>query len=197
MEAELDALLKEPAAEEVPRADGWAAVQPLWRRQLYLIGRGKHMQDADIQDMIEEVFAAILPRWEDHRQLGAGALLGLSRKMMHDKVVDEIRRRDRQRALPLEALPSEPAAGGSSRSDSSEDKEEWNKWAQARVDELKRCNKRYYDLLYAHRVEGRSCKELAAEAGRSVDAMKSLLRRAREQVRRRAAKHPPSGWPPQ
>lgn len=116
--------------------------------------------------------------------------------MMRDKLVDEIRRRDRQRALPLERLPSEPAAGGSSESGSLEDKEEWNKWAHARVDELKRCNKLYYDVLYAHHVEGRSCKELAAKAGRSVDAMKSLLRRAREEVRRRAEKHSPGGWPP-
>jgi DNA-directed RNA polymerase specialized sigma24 family protein len=196
IEAALDALLKEPALEEVLRADGWAAVQPLWRGQLYLIGRRKRLQDADIEDRIQEVLAAILARWEDHRQLGVGRLLVLSRKMMHDKVTDEIRRRDRQRALPLETLPSELAAGGSNESGSSEDKEEWSKWALARVDELKHCNKLYYDLLSAHHVEGRSCKELAAEAGRSVDAMKNLLRRAREEVRRRAAKHPPGGWAP-
>ncbi len=193
IEAALDALLKEPAPEEVPRSDGWAAVQPLWRRHLHLIGRRTRLQNADIEDRIQEVFAAILARWEDYRQLGVGRLLALSRKMMHDKVADEIRRRDRQRALPLEAMPSEPAAGGSSESDSSEDKEEWNKWATARVDELKRWNELYYDLLYAHHVEGRSCKALVAKTGRSVDAIKSLLRRAREEVRRRAAKPPPGG----
>ncbi len=196
IEAALNALLNEPASEKVPPADRWAAVQPLWCRNLYLIGYRKRLQEADIEDKIQEVFAAILARWEDHQQLGVGRLLALSSKMMHDKVVDEIRRRDRQRTLPLERLPSEPAAGASSESDSLENKEEWNEWALARVDELKRCNKLHYDLLYAHHVEGRSCKELAAKAGRSEDGIKSLLRRAREEVRRSAEKHPPGGWFP-
>lgn len=67
IEAALDALLNEPESEKVPRADGWAAVQLLWRRHLYLIGRRKRLQEADIEDKIQEVFAAILARWEDHR----------------------------------------------------------------------------------------------------------------------------------
>ena len=188
--AALAALLKDMAAEAFSQADGWAAVEPIWHRHLYSIGRGKRLPDTDIEDMIQEAFVAILARWECHRLLAPGRLFALSLKIMRDKVVDEIRRRDRRRAVRLEALPFEPAADGYGEIFSAEDMEEWNKWALARVVELKRCNKRYYELLYAHYVEGRSCKELGIRAGCSVDAVKSLLRRAREEVRRLAAKHP-------
>jgi DNA-directed RNA polymerase specialized sigma24 family protein len=194
--AALNALLEESAPEEGPRADGWAVVLPLWRKYLFAVGARMGLQQADIEDKIQEVLLDILARWEEHRRLGsAKRLLALSRQRMHDKVVDEIRRRDRQRGVPLEALPAEPVARGVIEGACSAEREEWNEYLHARMDELKGYNEEYYELVYGHRLKGRSCEELAAEKGRSAHAIECIISGAIEWLRQSVAEHPPGGGP--
>jgi DNA-directed RNA polymerase specialized sigma24 family protein len=192
----LDALLAEPSPEARPRADGWTALQPLWFEYLSEIGRQTQLREDEIEDLIQDVLLAILSRWKDYREPGgANRLLALSCKMMHDKGVDVIRRRDRHRPVPLEALPTEPATPGAGEGAGPADREEWHEYACARMDELKRHKEEYYELVYAHHVEGRSCEELAAEQGRSVHAIECAISRGLQMLRGFVAEHPPGGGP--
>jgi hypothetical protein len=53
--AALKSMLKESAPEEVPQADGWAAVLPLWRMVLSAVGRLTGLREGEIEDMIQDV----------------------------------------------------------------------------------------------------------------------------------------------
>ncbi len=192
----LRTVLSGETAENDWRADGWKPLYHLWRWHLSALGAKMRLRPEQVEDLLQDVFLALQGRWEEYRGLGAEALLALSRKLMHDRAVDLIRVRDRHRALPLEALPSEPISRDSSEGPYPTDREEWIEYLRARMDELKRHKKDYFELVYAHHVEGQSSADLAAKAGCSVHAMECRLARAMQALRRFVEEHPPGGGPP-
>jgi DNA-directed RNA polymerase specialized sigma24 family protein len=188
--AALVAVLSDPAAPgDAALRENWRKMYGQWSAYLSALGARMGLQQADIEDLIQDVLLAISFRWKAYRHLGAKRLLALSRRIMRDKGIDEIRRRDRHRALPLEDLPCEPTAPGASENAGSADGEDRKKHLHAAMEELKRHNRVYYDVLYEHHVEGRSCEGLARTRGCSVKAMKILLQRARDRLRRLLAEH--------
>jgi RNA polymerase sigma factor (sigma-70 family) len=190
--ASLRALLTKRRSEG-PWEDKWTGVQSQLGRYLAAVGRKMGLQAADVQDRIQEVFLAILPRWEEFRQLrGAERLLALSERIMHDRMVDEIRRRDRHRPLPLETLPSEPRAREPGERDGLAAEERWAR-LEAALNELRQRRKDYYELLCAYYLQGQSCEELAAREGCSVHAMECRISQARRELRRLAAESPADG----
>jgi DNA-directed RNA polymerase specialized sigma24 family protein len=117
-------------------------------------------------------------------------------KMMHDQAVDEMRGLARRRVELLEALPAEPIAPGESETGQRAEAGELSEWLEAMVAGLKGEDKGNCGLVWAHHLEGRSSKELAAEMECSVDAIKGRIKRAPKILRRMAAEHLPGGEPP-
>jgi RNA polymerase sigma factor (sigma-70 family) len=178
------------------RAEEWAILFRLWGRYLSAVGTKWGLPREVMGDFRQSVFLAILRHRECFRgPEGAESLLALSRKLMHDKAVDEIRRRDRHRALSLDALPSEPMEHGSSESACLAEMKERREWLDAGLKELKRYNQEYYELLSALYLKGRSLEALAARTRCSVQAIKCRLTRARQALRRLMKDDLPGGGP--
>ncbi len=112
---------------------------------------------------------------------------------MHDKAVDEVRALARRREVSLEALPAEPAARGPGGCAQREELEELSEWLNAGLAAMSGRNKEYADLVRAHYLGEQSNEELAARLGCSVDAIKGRIKRALNDFRRWAEKHPPGG----
>jgi RNA polymerase sigma factor (sigma-70 family) len=169
--------------EDEPLVNSWAAFYGLLSSRLARIGIKVGLRPSWIEDKIQDVFLALLARWQDYRPSRAKEMLALSKKMMHDLAVDEIRRHDRRHVESLDALAVEPTDRGVNERERQTEAEKWNKWVEEKLKELNEENEENCKLFRAHYFDGRSCKDLAAETGFSIRAIEGRLSRMLQKLR--------------
>lgn len=102
------------------------------------------------------------------------------RAVEKNKIADVKRRRAKRKAQSVEDLPEEPEDGEAEREKRTRTAREW---VEELMEMLRRIDPEGHRLVCAHYLEQRSFRELANEAGCTVDAIRGRIRRALKKLK--------------
>jgi RNA polymerase sigma factor (sigma-70 family) len=172
----------------------WSTFYRLQSERLSRVAADRRLRPEQIADLVQEVWAETVEHWDSFRgRHGAPRLLSWSRRVMHCKTVDAIRRLNRQQNGSLHAHAAkliDPKAPASA--DVAEERER-REWLTVRLEELRAEDPVNGRLLCEHFLEERTTQELADETGLSVHAIHCRISRTLEKLRRQVSRRPSDG----
>lgn len=186
-----DLLLASPAVpEDGSGAENWEACYGQVSRCLPAVAARVGLRPEAVEDTLQDVMLEFLKDSEKYRQPEwRDKLPVLLCIRLHDRAVNQIRRRVAHPVESLEALPEEPVACGVSESASQAEANEWREVLALLLEELAKQDPENCELLCRHYLGDESYEALAVERRDSVDAIKCRISRTLKKLRRLAKKY--------
>jgi RNA polymerase sigma factor (sigma-70 family) len=182
-------LLEEQTADPRQRQEVWRKFHQLRCRRLRRLAVRMKAPADWIDDLIQETWYKTLEHWEWFRTQpnGARQLLGWSRKVLHDRLVDLFRERDRHRAKSVHDVTTDQVKNKEVEPANVLQTREQHERAATLLEKLRQEQPLDCWMLCEHYLNARAHKELAEETGLTVNSIRNRISRALKKLRRWAA----------
>lgn len=167
------------------RKQAWHLFYHRQFKRLFHMAKNMKLPKDLIEDAVLQTMLKVYRQWRSTRVPEERCRLqALSRKIMHDTIADQMRRRDRRRAASLHDLPAEPTDGKTRNPADELAAKEMPEWVRATLEELRQLHPHYAWLLDEHFLHERSYEELAVAMGAAKHAIECQMTRAKKAFRR-------------
>lgn len=170
------------APQEDAQKARWGSVSLCLQQCLDRLKIARKLRPDQHEVAIQDTLVAILSNSAKLRSKKTPQLQAWVCRVLHDKAVNAIRRDIKHRAQSLEDLTEEPLDRRVNEGKCRLQVEADCRRLVAGLKALKDEDAQKYELVCAHHLEGRRCKELATETGHSIRAIEDHLARGRRRL---------------